>query len=179
MIYSRLSTLAGKSHGRRSLVGYSPWSCEESDTTEWLHFHVSLSCIGEGNGNSLQCSCLENPRDGGACWAAVCGVRQSWTRLMRLSSSSRKKNKNLAILLCPLHGSQPYCGEGAWIIQWSYEPCHAGLSKRDELMWRVLPNCGPPEERMANHSSILAVKTPWTVWKGKKIRCQKMSPQGW
>ena len=55
--------LPGKSHGRRSLVGCSPWGCEESDTTERLHFHFSLSCIGEGNGNSLQYSCLENPRD--------------------------------------------------------------------------------------------------------------------
>ena len=80
--------LPGKSHGRRSLVGCSPWGCEESDTTEWLHFHFSLSCIGEGNGNLLQCSCLENPREGGAWWAAVYGVAQSWTWLKRLSSSS-------------------------------------------------------------------------------------------
>ena len=69
----------GKSHGQRSLVGCSPWGCEESDTTEKLHFHFSLSCIGEGNGSSLQCSCLENPRDGGAWWAAVYGVAQSQT----------------------------------------------------------------------------------------------------
>ena len=81
--------LPGKSHGRRSLVGYSPWGREESDTTERLHFHFSLSCIGEGNGNPLQCSCLENPRDGGAWWTAVYGVAQSRTRLKRLSSSSR------------------------------------------------------------------------------------------
>ena len=80
--------LPGKSHGRRSLVGCSPWSHEESDTTEQLHFHFSLSCIGEGHGNPLQCSCLENPRDGGARWAAVHGV-VSWTRLKRLSSSNR------------------------------------------------------------------------------------------
>ena len=63
--------LPGKSHGQRSLVRYSPWGREESDTTEQLHFHVSLSCIGEGNGNPLQCSCLENPRDTGAWWAAI------------------------------------------------------------------------------------------------------------
>ena len=62
----------------------------ESDTTEQLRFHFSLSCIGEGDGNPLQCSCLENPRDGGAWWAAVCGVAQSRTRLKRLSSSSSK-----------------------------------------------------------------------------------------
>ena len=80
--------LLGKSHGRRSVVGCSPWGREESDTTEQLHFHFSLSCIGEGNGNPLQCSCLENPRDGEAWWAAVYGVAQSpW--LKRLSSSSR------------------------------------------------------------------------------------------
>ena len=54
---------------------------DESDMTERLHFHFSLSCIGEGNGNPLQCSCLENPRDGGAWWAAIYGVTQSQTRL--------------------------------------------------------------------------------------------------
>ena len=80
--------LPGKSHGQRSLVGCSPWGHWESDTTECLHFHFSLSCIGEGNGNPLQCSCLENPRDGGAWWAVVYGVAQSQTRLKRLSSSS-------------------------------------------------------------------------------------------
>ena len=75
------STLAGKSQGRRSLVGFSPWGREESDTTERLHFHFSLSCTGEGNDNPLQCSCLENPRDGRAWWAAIYGVAQSQTRL--------------------------------------------------------------------------------------------------
>ena len=80
--------LPGKSHGWRSLVGCSPCGRKESDTTEQLHFHFSLSCIGHGNGNPLQCSCLENPRDGGAWWAAAYGVAQSWTRLKRLSSSS-------------------------------------------------------------------------------------------
>ena len=80
--------LPGKSHGQRSLVGCSSWGLEESDTTEWLHFHFSPSCIGEGNGNPLQYSCLENPGDGRAWWAAIHGVAQSWTRLKRLSSSS-------------------------------------------------------------------------------------------
>ena len=72
----------------RSLEDCSPWGRWGSDTTELLHFHFSLSCIGEGNGSPLQCSCLENPRDGGAWWAAVYGVAQSRTRLKRLSSSS-------------------------------------------------------------------------------------------
>ena len=80
--------LPGKSHGRMSLVGCSPWGRTESDTTERLHFHFSLSCIGEGNGDPLQHSCLENPRDWGAWWAAVYGVTQSQTRLKRLSSNS-------------------------------------------------------------------------------------------
>ena len=83
--------LPGKSHGRRSLEGCSPWGRWRSDTTERLHFHFSLSCIGEGNGNPLQCSCLENPRDCGAWWAAIYGVTQSQTRLKRLSSSSMLK----------------------------------------------------------------------------------------
>ena len=79
--------LPGKSHGQRSLVGYSPWGSKELDTTEWLHFHFSLSCTGDGNGNPLQYSCLENPRDGGAWWAAVYGITQTQTQLTRLSSS--------------------------------------------------------------------------------------------
>ena len=77
--------LPGKSHGRRSLEGCSPWGRWGSNMTERLHFHFSLSCIGERNGNPLQCSCLENPRDGEAWWAAVYGVTQSRTRLKWLS----------------------------------------------------------------------------------------------
>ena len=92
--------MPGKSHGWRSLVGCSPWGCCKSDTTEWLHFHFSLSCIGEGNGNPLRCSCLENPRDRGAWWAAVYGVAQSGTGLKRLSSSSSSLSK---ILECLTH----------------------------------------------------------------------------
>ena len=82
--------LPGKSHGWRSLVGCNPWGRWGSDTTEGLNFHFPLSCTGEGNGNPLQCSCLENPRDGAASWAAVYGVTQSRTRLKRLSSSSSR-----------------------------------------------------------------------------------------
>ena len=91
MATTREGTLPGKSHGWRSLVGCSPWGRKESDTTERLHFHFLLSCTGEGNGNPLQCSCLENPRDGGAWWTAVYGVAQSRTRLKRLSSSSSRE----------------------------------------------------------------------------------------
>ena len=82
--------LPGKSHGWRSLVGCCPWGREESDITEWLHFHFSLPCIGEGNGNPLQCSRLENPRDRGAWWVALCGIAQSQTQLKWLSSSSSR-----------------------------------------------------------------------------------------
>ena len=79
----------GKSHWQQSLVGCSPWGREESDMAKRLHFHFSLWCIGEGNGNPLQYSCLENPRDGGAWLASIYGIAQSWTGLKRLSSSSR------------------------------------------------------------------------------------------
>ena len=82
--------LPGKSHGWRSLVGCSPWGCYKSDRTERLHFQFSLSCIGGGNGNPHQCSCLENPRDRGAWWPTVYGVAQSRTWLKRLSSSSSR-----------------------------------------------------------------------------------------
>ena len=90
--------LPWKSHGWRSLEGCSPWGRWGSDMTERLPFHFSLSCTGEGNGNPLQRSCLENPRDGGAWWAAVYGIAQSQTRLKWLSSKALlhiyiKKNK--------------------------------------------------------------------------------------
>ena len=89
--------MPGKSHGWGSLVGYSPWGREESDMTERLHFHFLLSCIGEGNVNPLQCSCLENPRDGRAWWAAVYGVTQSRTWLTWLSSSCSEQPQCLEI----------------------------------------------------------------------------------
>ena len=97
--------LPGKSHGRRSLVGCSPWDCEESDTTERLHFHFSVSCNGEGNGNPLQCSCLENPREGGASRAAVYGVAQSRTRLKQLGGGSSSSSSST--LACKI----PWTGE--------------------------------------------------------------------
>ena len=100
--------LPGKSHGRRSLVGCSPWGRQESDTTERLHFHFSFLCIGEGNGNPLQCSCLENPRDGGAWWAAVYGVAQSWTRLKRLSIAQHSTNLNIILSMCSNYYTSRY-----------------------------------------------------------------------
>ena len=104
------STLAWKIPWTENLVGCSPWGRQESDTTERLHFHFSLSCIGAGNGNPLQCSCLENSRDGGAWQAAVYGVAQSRTRLKRLSSSSSSILHQILVLesditLCSLKKS--------------------------------------------------------------------------
>ena len=92
----------------------TPWGCEESDTTEQLHFHFSLSCVGEGNGNPLQCSCLENPRVGGAWWASVYGVAQSRTQLKRLSSSSSSS--------IPGEGNGNPSSVHAWKISWTEEP---------------------------------------------------------
>ena len=94
--------LPGKSHGRRSLVGCSPWSRYKLGMTKRLHFHFSLSRSG-GNGNPLQCSCLENPREGGAWWAAISGVAQNWTRLKRLSNSSSSSRAFLSLLWFTQH----------------------------------------------------------------------------
>ena len=104
--------LPGKSHGWRSLVGYSTWGCEESDTTEWLHFHFSLSCIGEGNGNPLQCSCLENPRDrepGGlpSMGSHRVGHVQSWTQLNTFHSFQCVLVTQLCLTLCDPMELQP------------------------------------------------------------------------
>ena len=98
--YFVLKLSSRTSHGRRSLVGCSPRGRKESDMTERLHFHFSLSCIGEGNGNPLQCSCLENPGDGGAWWAAVYEVAQSRTRLKRPSSSSSSRAVSICFFFC-------------------------------------------------------------------------------
>ena len=100
-----------KSHGWRSLVGYSPWGRTESHTTKRLHFHFSLSCTREGNVNPLQCTCLENPRDGGASWAAVYGIAQSQTRLKRLSSSS-SSSKALMDFFHSSVGKESCCNAG-------------------------------------------------------------------
>ena len=133
------STLAWKIHGRRSLVGCSPWGREESDTTERLHFHFSLSCIGEGNGNPLQYSCLENPRDSGAWRAAIYGVAQSRTRLKRLSSSNTK-----------IWASQ--------VAQWVKNP-PVMQEMQDMQVWFLgRENC--LDEGMETHSSILAWRIP-------------------
>ena len=114
--------LPGKSHGRRSLVGCSPWGREELDMTEQLHFHFSLSCIGEGNGNPLQCSCLENPRDGGAWWAAVYGVAQNRTWLKRLSSSSSNSSSMNFWRCQTVDIGNTACvwksWRGAWVFSW-------------------------------------------------------------
>ena len=133
--------LPGKSCGRRSLVGCSPWGHEQSDTTERLHFHFSLLCIGEGNGNPLQCSCLENPRDSEAWWAAVYGVAQSQTRLKRLSSSSSRLFYSRASLVAQRLKCLPPMWE----------------SQVRSLGWE-----DPLEKEMATHSSVLDWRIPWT-----------------
>ena len=112
------STLAWKIPWTEEPVGCSPWGRWGLDTTEWLHFHFSLSCIGEGNGkrtctgngkNPLQCSCLENPRDGRAWWAAVYGVAQSQTQLKWLSSSSGIWEFKKHFKLWPSHIVNNHC----------------------------------------------------------------------
>ena len=165
--------LPGKSHGRRSLVGCRPWGREESDTTERLHFHFSLSHIGEGNGNPLQCSCLENPRDMGAWWAAVYGVAQSQTRLKRLSSSSNiKKGKQLYnfikyLMMTSGEGNgnplQYSCLEnpmdgGAW---WAAD--HGVAKSRTRLSdFPFTFHFHALEKAMATHSNVLAWRIPGT-----------------
>ena len=90
--------LPGESQGRGSLVICCLWGSTESDTTEQLHLHFSVSCIEEGNGNPLQCFCLENPRDGEACWAAVYGVAQSRTWLKQLNNLATGRTGDFSFL---------------------------------------------------------------------------------
>ena len=131
--------LPGKSHGWRSLVGCGPWGCYESGMTERLHFHFSLSCIGEGNGNPLQCSCLENPRDGGAWWAAIYGVAQSQTQLKWLSSSSK-------LILC-------FNTNGTWSVNLLFCPWLTNLHSHS-----LLHESPPPFNHLLGFSVTRLIK---------------------
>ena len=143
--------LPGKPHGWRTLVGSSPWGCEESHMTEQFHFHFSLSRIGKGNGNLLQCSCLENPRDGGAWWAAVYGVTHSWTRLKRLSSSSSSSSRLYLVsgLLkrflrlswwCRGHGLDPLVREDP-TCHTATKPVHRNQRASAQQLWSLHTQC--------------------------------------
>ena len=137
-------------------MGCSPWGHYESDTTERLHFHFSFSCVREGNGNPLQCSCLENPRDGGAWWAAVCGVAQSWTRLKRLSSSILYVSKGIYLFAV----NRAHIYRLIVVTQAGKESaCNGAMGETwvQSLGWEDLL-----EKGMATHSSILAWRIPWT-----------------
>ena len=115
------STLAWKIPWTEEPGGLQSMGSLRSGMIERLHFHFSLSCIGKGNGNPLQCSCLENPRDRGAWWAAVSGVAQSWTRLKRRSSSS-------SILVCVLGRVSSYISFGTiMFISECLSPLWVGL----------------------------------------------------
>ena len=142
--------LPGKSHGRRSLVGCSPWGREELDTTERLHCHFSLSCIGEGNGNPLQCSCLENPRDGGAWWAAVYGVAQSRTRLKRLSSSS---SRSLVRTEC------------VTTLRTTASTCRLHTLAKGEMLVCLAQSCFMPDSRQIFQLETLVTLKNVLVWK--------------
>ena len=135
--------MPGKSHGQRSLVGCSPWGRKESDTAERLPFHFSHSCIGEGNGNPLQCSCLVNPRDGGAWRAAVYGVAQSRTRLKRLSSSSSSSSSSMWWLrwysICLPRGRpgvNPWVRKISWRRKW--QPTPVFLPGKSHGWWNLV-----------------------------------------
>ena len=148
--------LPGESHGQRSLVGCSPWGHQESDTTERLHFHFLLSCIGEGNGNPLQCSCLENPKDGEAWWAAIYGVAQSRTRLKRLSSHSSSrweqaqcigKPKEVWFRLC--------CYDRRVAFLFSVLQCQSPFPS----WWCSLRDCSRDEEQLMGGYRLFVQKT--------------------
>ena len=168
--------LPGKSHGWRGLVGCSPWGREESGMTEQLYFHFSLSCIGEGNGKPLQCSCLENPRDGGTWCAAVYGVPQSLTWLKRLSSSSSSSSRACRHVSC-----ESIRLKEAWGISLLQEICCIPVSvlsqellsctyfptlKRNHLFKMMVKNkCYsiiiPPRNSLKLYGHSILLRLPW------------------
>ena len=128
------STLAWKIPWTRSLVGCSPWSREESDRTERLHFHFSLSRTGEGNGNPLQCSCQENPRDGGAWWAAMGSHRvgHDWSDLAK---AAIQNTSSITILTPNLPLTLSFLSMGKQSLLLFYKPPHS-------LLLSTWKNCG-------------------------------------
>ena len=132
--------LPGECQGWGSLVGCCLWGHTELDTTGRLHFHFSLSCIGEGNGNPLQCSCLENARDGGAWWAAVYSVAQSRTQLKQLSSSSSSRVPSY-FLSIPIQLS-PTIKCGFFLVCFWYISLWLVFGgERKNTSWVCLPRC--------------------------------------
>ena len=134
------------------------------DMTERLHFHFSLSCIGEGNGNPLQCSCLENPRDGGAWWAAVYGVTQRWTRLKRLSSSS-STNNNSNMLPSPVLIFTKITGSSQFKYYWLTVLVTKSWTVPTRLLYpRDFPDKSPG---VGCHFLPHTVATPCKMWRNK------------
>ena len=162
----------------------------ESDTTEPLYFHFSLSCIEEGNGNPLQCSCLGNPRDGRAWWAAICGVAQSWTRLKWLSSSSNNQLKKyiapfsktskegtlrppsdfyVRIFLCPfLYFDKTLLHKSSWVIKpgpWSQSCIFFGDHKSNIVHCRLSP--GGASGKESTCQCRRQKRREFSLWVGK------------
>ena len=165
--------LPGKSHGWRSLVSCSPWGREESDMTEQLHFQFSLSCIGEGNGNPLQCSCLENHRDWGAWWAGISGVTQSRTWLKRLSSSSMSSNKAIQVALVVKNPSAN-AGDIRDMGSISGSGRSPGGEYSNSLQYPCLKN---PMDRGTWRATVHRATKTWT-WLKQKKRSEKQRRKG-
>ena len=131
--------LPRKSHGRRSLVGCSPWGHKESDMTERLHFHFLLHAL-EKEMATHSCSCLKNPRDGGAWWAAVYGVAQSWTRLKLLSSSSSSRTE----MKTDLSQSCGHC----WLFQFCWHIEGSTLTATSFRIWKSSARIPSPPQAL-------------------------------
>ena len=151
--------LPGKSHGRRSLVGCSPRGCWESDTTEQLHFHFSLSCIGEGNGNPLQCSCLENPRDGEPGGLPSMGshrVRHDWSDLAAAAASGKESSRQCRFHICIpyLVRDDPPCPGAAKPVCHNYWALEPGRHSHWSLCSTSTEACSPYSLRSAIRGAI-------------------------
>ena len=155
--------------------------------TERLHFHFSLSHIGEGNGNPLQCSCLENPRDGGAWWAAVDGVAQSQTRLMRLSSSSssrpvpRWRGGKESACQCRRHRRgrfNPWVKRIPWSRKW--QPTLVFLpGKLHGQPWRaIVHGITQSQTRLSMHTRVCRQKAGWVAYEwGSLVASDRTNPR--
>ena len=148
----------------------------------WQKLLLSFSCSVVSDPLSLhglQHARLPRPSLSLRACSHSCPLSQWCHKLDLASHSSAQIFLLFSLLTSPFHGSQPCRGEVACVSQWSYEPCHARPHKMYNSEWRVLTKHGPLEEGMANHSSILAARTPWTIWKGTKYMTLEDEPCRW
>ena len=173
---------------KQNLVGIRTQGKRSSDPTrDWARLVCECSGISAGSEGREHSPDLQQKIGLKIYWAPPCPSEQE---LVSPSVSLSHQEDSISLLFFSIRGQTDWKpvtenlpiwshGPQPCLTQWNYEPCHVGPSKTDGSWWRVLTKRGPLEKGMANHFSILALRTPWKVWKGKKTRHWKISSPRW